>query len=92
MLVPRNSSPSTHQRPILRILKILCLSVVLANSITLSAKNSIDTINQQLRTLFGSIPHPSDVNFCYDMACHLIDSAYYDTNCQLETNANTCFS
>ncbi len=55
------------------------------------AQTPVDSLNRQLRTLFESIPHPNNVNFCYDMACHFIDSSYYDVKCQTETNADVWY-
>ncbi len=56
-----------------------------------SAQTPTATVNQQLRALFESIPHPSNVNFCYDMACHYIDSVYYDVECKTETNTDVWY-
>lgn len=71
--------------------KLFLSILLLVTFMSLSGKNTIEMTNQQLRTLFESIPHPNNINFCYDMACHLIDSAYYDTTCKLESNADVWF-
>lgn len=68
---------------------LLCsLSLAIAS---VFAQTPTATANQQLRTLFESIPHPINVNFCYDMACHFIDSVYYDVECKTETNADVWY-
>lgn len=53
--------------------------------------NTADSINVQLRTLFGGIHYPAGINYLYDMTYHIIDSCYYDICCPNETNANIWF-
>lgn len=73
------------------ISKIKLLLAALVLSINVCAQNGIKDMNQQLRNMFGSIPHPANVNFCYDMACHIVDSCFYSTDCHVPTNSDTWF-
>ena len=52
----------------------------------------ITSANQQLRNLFQYTTNPSpDILFLYELGAHIIDSAFYDRNCTLTTNADIWF-
>lgn len=77
--------------------KIMSLfaSVVLlfAASTTGYAIGPITDANNQLRHLFEYVPNPNspNVKFFYQLGAHIIDSAYFDTQCSLTTDCDTWF-
>ena len=52
----------------------------------------ITSANEQLRHIFEYVVSPDpDVLFLYQLSAHIIDSAYFDTQCPLTTNCDTWF-
>lgn len=62
-------------------LAVTAMFVLLCN-INVSAQNeALDSINLQLRQLFSPLARPSNPKwFLYDMAAHITDSSYYQTD------------
>lgn len=68
--------------------------MMLSSSLTcLAAPSPITDANNQLRHLFEYIPNPNSpsVKFFYQLGAHIIDSAYFDTQCSLTTDCDTWF-
>lgn len=53
----------------------------------------ITDANNQLRNLFEYVPNPNSpsIKFFYQLGAHIIDSAYFDTQCALPTDCDTWF-
>ena len=66
-------------------LSFICM--IFLNAIMLpvfAEEGPLSEANQQLRNMFSLVNHPT--NFLYDRAAHIIDEAYYNTNCTIPTN------
>ena len=63
-----------------------------ASTTCLAVGSPISDANDQLRYLFQYVPNPNpNVKFFYQLGAHIIDSAYFDTQCTLTTNCDTWF-
>ncbi|MBE6324971.1 MAG: T9SS type A sorting domain-containing protein [Bacteroidales bacterium] len=66
--------------------------LVMLSTTTCFADSPISHANQQLRHMFQYVTNPNpNVKFLYQMGSHIIDSAYYSTQCTLTTNSDIWF-
>lgn len=68
---------------------IFLLLVCLINNLILADEGPVSYANQQLRNMFSQLVHHT--NFLYDRSAHIIDEAYFSTNCSLTTNCSVWY-
>jgi pimeloyl-ACP methyl ester carboxylesterase len=76
-----------HKLSCLARLCIIALLIVVCHIRTTAQNEALDSINLQLRQLFSPLAKPASPKwFLYDMAAHVTDSNYYQTNYTAQPN------
>ena len=72
--------------------KIIMIIILFFGANQAQAQN-VDSLNYQLRHLFSTIAPPNpNTGYLYDMAVHIVDSAFYGENCPYPSNTDNWFS
>lgn len=73
-------------------LAAIVMFILLCNSNVSAQNEALDSINLQLRQLFSPLARPSNPKwFLYDMAAHVTDSSYFQTNYREPNNTDIWF-
>ncbi len=77
------------------VLKIFIFLLIYSQFSTAKAQDPLGQVNNELRTFFSPLtppPPPSGTsNFLYDMAAHIADSVFFNSNCTEVNNTNNWY-